>query len=88
MTLALLGISAVPHGAKACTGGALTAADGSVVVGRTLEFGQPLDSQIAIWRAGSSFSSSSTNGAPLRYRSSYGFAGATAANHSDLLLDG
>jgi len=86
--LALLGISSIPRGAEACTGGALTAADGSVVVGRTLEFGQPLDSQIAIWPAGSSLSGSSTSGAPLRYRSRYGFVGATAANHSDMLLDG
>ena len=48
LTLALLGISTAPLRSEACTGGALTAADGSVVVGRTLEFGQPLDSQIAI----------------------------------------
>ena len=59
-----------------------------MVVGRTLEFGQPLDSQIAIWPAGSRFSGSSTSGAPLRYRSRYGFVGATAATHSDMLIDG
>jgi choloylglycine hydrolase len=88
LTLALVGISTAPHRAEACTGGALTAADGSVVVGRTLEFGQPLDSQIAIWPAGSRFSGSSTSGAPLRYRSRYGFVGATAATHSDMLLEG
>ena len=88
LTLAVLGISGVPHRAEACTGGALTAADGSVVVGRTLEFGQPLDSQIAIWPAGSRFSGTSTSGAPLRYRSRYGFVGATAATHSDMVIDG
>ncbi|MBU6353413.1 MAG: choloylglycine hydrolase family protein [Cyanobacteria bacterium REEB498] len=88
VSLALLGISAIPQRTEACTGGALTAADGSVVVGRTLEFGQPLDSQIAIWPAGSRFSGTSTSGAPLRYRSRYGFVGATAATHSDMLLDG
>ena len=88
LTLALLGISGVPHRAEACTGGALTAADGSVVVGRTLEFGQPLDSQIAIWPAGSRFSGTSSSGAPLRYRSRYGFVGATAATHSDMVIDG
>ena len=88
LTLALLGISTAPLRSEACTGGALTAADGSVVVGRTLEFGQPLDSQIAIWPAGSRFSGSSTSGAPLRYRSRYGFVGATAATHSDMLIDG
>jgi choloylglycine hydrolase len=88
LTLALLGVNFVPRGAEACTGGALTSADGSVVVGRTLEFGQPLDSQIAIWPAGSSFSGTSTSSAPLRYRSRYGFVGATAAKHSDMLVDG
>ena len=88
LTLALLGISTAPLRSEACTGGALTAGDGSVVVGRTLEFGQPLDSQIAIWPAGSRFSGSSTSGAPLRYRSRYGFVGATAATHSDMLIDG
>ena len=88
LTLAVLGISTAPRRSEACTGGALTAGDGSVVVGRTLEFGQPLDSQIAIWPAGSRFSGSSTSGAPLRYRSRYGFVGATAATHSDMLIDG
>jgi choloylglycine hydrolase len=81
-----LGLPAAP--ALACTGGALTAADGSVVVGRTLEFGQPLDSQIAVWPAGSTIRGSSTRGAGLTFRSRYGFAGATVANHSDMLLDG
>jgi len=88
LSLTLLGLSAIPQRAEACTGGALTAADGSVVVGRTLEFGQPLDSQIAIWPAGSSISGTSTSGAPLRYRSRYGFAGATAGNHSEMIVDG
>lgn len=58
-----------------------------MVVGRTLEFGQPLDSQIAIWPAGIYISGSSTSGAPLRYRSRYGFAGATAGNHSEMIVD-
>lgn len=73
---------------SSCTGGALTARDGSVVVGRTLEFGQPLDSQIAVWPAGSRFQGQSSRGAGLTYRTRYGFAGATAANDSDMLLEG
>lgn len=73
---------------SACTGGALTARDGSVAVGRTLEFGQPLDSQIAVWPAGSSIQGLSTRGAGLRFQTRYGFAGATAANHSDMLIEG
>lgn len=74
--------------ASACTGGALTARDGSVVVGRTLEFGQPLDSQIAVWPAGSSIQGLSTRGAGLRFKTRYGFVGATAGNNSDMLAEG
>jgi len=59
-----------------------------VVVGRILEFGQPLDSQIAVWPAGSRFQGQSSRGAGLTYRTRYGFAGATAANDSDMLLEG
>ena len=44
LAIALLAMACVTDAARACTGGALTAADGSVVVGRTLEFGKPLDS--------------------------------------------
>jgi len=73
---------------SSCTGGALTARDGSVVVGRTLEFGQPLDSQIAVWPAGSSIKGLSTRGAGLTFRTRYGFAGATVGNHSDMLAEG
>ncbi len=74
--------------ASACTGGALTARDGSVAVGRTLEFGQPLDSQIAVWPAGSSIQGLSTRGAGLRFKTRYGFVGATAGNNSDMLAEG
>ncbi|MBE9204466.1 choloylglycine hydrolase family protein [Synechocystis salina LEGE 06099] len=73
---------------RACTGGALTAKDGSVVVGRTLEFGRPLGSQLAIWPAGSQFTGSTGQGPGLSYRSRYGFAGATIANNTDMILDG
>ncbi len=59
-----------------------------MVVGRTLEFGQPVDSQLAIWPAGSSFTGNSTQGAGLRFRSRYGFVGATAATNTDMILDG
>lgn len=85
VALAASGLTSI---AQACTGGALTARDGAVVVGRTLEFGQPLDSQLAIWPAGNSFTGSSSRGTGLRYRSRYGFVGATAATNSDMILDG
>ncbi|WP_094559361.1 linear amide C-N hydrolase [Synechococcus sp. 8F6] len=83
-----LGLLAGPLPTSACTGGALTASDGAVVVGRTLEFGKPLDSQVAIWPAGSAFTGSAGEGPGLRYRSRYGFVGATVATSADLILDG
>ena len=88
--LALAAVVVVGGGtpASACTGGALTAADGSVVVGRTLEFGQPLDSQIAVWPAGSTITGQSSRGAGLRFRTRYGFLGATVGKYSDMLFDG
>lgn len=83
-----LALTSIGAPAQACTGGALTAADGSVAVGRTLEFGQPLDSRIAVWPAGSTIEGLSTRGAGLTFRTRYGFVGATVATHSDMLLDG
>lgn len=88
LALAGLGLASLAVPVQACTGGALTAVDGSVVVGRTLEFGQPLDSRIAVWPAGSTFQGLSTQGAGLTFQARYGFVGATVATHSDMLLDG
>ena len=51
--LALAAMLFANHPALACTGGALTAKDGGVAVGRTLEFGEPLNSVLAVWPAGS-----------------------------------
>jgi choloylglycine hydrolase len=73
----------------ACTGGALTAKDGSVAVGRTLEFGKPLDSVLAVWPAGSEFQGLTPTGANgLKWKSKYGLLGPTAASYHDQLLDG
>lgn len=88
LALSLAGSLLGAHPASSCTGGALTALDGSVVVGRTLEFGQPLNSQIAVWPAGSRIQGLSTRGAGLRFTTRYGFVGATAGNHSDMLAEG
>jgi|GEM_PF-4077198 len=49
--------------ALACTGGALVAKDGRLAVGRTLEFGQALDSVLAVWPAGSEFTGTTSTGA-------------------------
>ncbi len=73
---------------QACTGGAITAKDGSVVVGRTLEFGMPLDSKIAIWPAGSEFTGIGANGPGLKFTSQFGFLGASVGDFLDQILDG
>ena len=75
--------------ALACTGGALTAKDGGVAVGRTLEFGEPLNSVLAVWPAGSEFTGLTPSGKNgLSWKSKYGFVGPTAATHYDMLIDG
>lgn len=73
---------------QACTGGAIQAKDGSVVVGRTLEFGMPLDSKIAIWPAGSEFTGIGANGPGLKFTSQFGFLGASVGDYLDQILDG
>lgn len=82
----LLGLTPATH---ACTGGALIAQDGGVAVGRTLEFGKPMDSVIAVWPVGSQFTGKTPKGdAGLKWEAKYGFLGPTAASHNDMLLDG
>jgi choloylglycine hydrolase len=87
--LALTGLLTANTPAIACTGGALTAKDGSVAVGRTLEFGKPLDSVLAVWPAGSEFTGVTPTGANgITWKSQYGFTGPTVATYHDQLLDG
>ncbi|CRI65647.1 Choloylglycine hydrolase-like protein [Thiocapsa sp. KS1] len=75
--------------AIACTGGALTAKDGGTVVGRTPEFGVPLDSNLVVWPAGSSFQGTTATGRNgLAYQSKYGFIGMSAADMFDQIVDG
>lgn len=87
--LALAGLCLANTSVLACTGGALVAKDGSIAVGRTLEFGKPLDSVLAIWPAGSEFTGQTPPGSNgLKWKSKYGFLGPTAATHHDMLIDG
>ena len=87
--LALTGLLSSSAPVLACTGGALTAQDGGVAVGRTLEFGEPLNSVLAVWPAGSEFTGQTPTGKNgLSWKSKYGFAGPTAATHYDMLIDG
>jgi len=87
--LALTGLLSHSTPVLACTGGALIAQDGGVAVGRTLEFGKPLDSVMAVWPAGSEFTGTTSTGSNgLKWTSKYGFAGPTVATYHDMLLDG
>jgi penicillin V acylase-like amidase (Ntn superfamily) len=87
--LALAALLFANQPALACTGGALIAKDSGVAVGRTLEFGEPLNSVLAVWPAGSEFvGTTSTGDNGLKWKSKYGFVGPTAATHYDMLIDG
>lgn len=87
--LALAALLVANQPALACTGGALVAKDGGVAVGRTLEFGEPLDSVLAVWPTGSEFvGTTSTGNNGLKWKSKYGFVGPTAGKHHDMLIDG
>ena len=87
--LAITGLLTVNTPVHSCTGGALIAKDGGVAVGRTLEFGQALDSVLAVWPAGSEFTGTTSTGANgLKWKSKYGFVGPTAATNHDMLIDG
>jgi choloylglycine hydrolase len=87
--IALAAMLVANQPALACTGGALIAKDGGVAVGRTLEFGEPLNSVLAVWPAGSEFTGATPSGKNgLSWKSQYGFVGPTAATNYDMLIDG
>ena len=72
-----------------CTGTALVALDGSVAVGRTLEFGMPLDSHLVVHPRGSAFVGQTPNGAPgLAFFCPVWFAGITVSDDWSLIVDG
>ena len=74
----------------ACTGGGLVATDGSVVSGRTLEFGVPLDSSLIVYPAGSTFQGDTPKGpgTGLKFTAKYGFGGLDAFGHTDAIAEG
>jgi choloylglycine hydrolase len=61
---------------SACTGIRLTAKDGSMVHGRTLEFGLPIESSIAVIPRGYAFVGNTPKGRGLNYISKYAVVGA------------
>jgi len=72
----------------ACTGIGLTAADGSVAVGRTLEFGAPPNSDVMVYPAGTDFTGKTPKGDGMKWSSKYGFCGANGFGDDTLILDG
>lgn len=74
--------------AEACTDFRLKAADGSLVVGRTMEWGVDLKSQIAKHSRGETIESRAPNGKPgLKWTSKYGYLGVNSYG-ANLSLDG
>lgn len=72
---------------EACTGIKLVAKDGSIVHGRTLEFGVNVDISSAVVPRGYSFKGTTPNGQGLVYTSKYGVVGAIAFG-DPALMDG
>ena len=70
-----------------CTGLMLTAADGSVIHGRTAEFGVPLDMSIIAVPRGRRFVGATPQGDGLEYRARYGAVGISCFG-DDGVLDG
>jgi choloylglycine hydrolase len=65
-----------PHQGDACTGIRLIARDGSIIHGRTLEFGVKLPTAMIVVPRGYAFTGTSPLGDGLAYMSKYGFIGA------------
>jgi len=86
LSLFLLAASGIP--ASACTDFRLKAADGSIVVGRSMEWGLDLKSQLQKHSRGEQIQSSAPGGkAGLTWKSKYGFPGINSYG-TNLSLDG
>lgn len=72
---------------NACTGIKLVAKDGSIVHGRTLEFGVKIDASIVVVPRGYEFSGTTPKGQGLNYKAKYGAVGAFAFNNP-AIMDG
>lgn len=82
--MSLMGSSA---GLEACTGIKLTAKDGSIVHGRTLEFGIKVDASAAIIPRGYKFTGTTPQGPGLSYASKYAAVGALTFGYP-AIMDG
>ena len=87
--LALAAFCWTVHELSACTGITLRAKDGTVVFGRTLEWGSfDLQSRLAIVPRGHAFSGSTPDGKPgITWRGKYGVVGIDAVE-KDMIVDG
>lgn len=77
-----------PEIVSACTGIGLTTKDGGAVIGRTLEFGAPPNSDVIVYPAGSNFQTKTPKGEGIKFTSKFGFCGATGFGDDTLILDG
>ena len=87
--VAIVLVAATFGPAAACTGITLHAADGSVVRGRTMEFGHPLDSEIIVIPRGFSLTGVTPDGKSngLTWKATYGAGGVNALGEK-VILDG
>lgn len=85
-TLAAAAVFAlVAQQVSACTGIMLKMKDGAIVHGRTLEFGTPVDTSIAVIPRGQAFTGQTPNGDGLKYTAKYGAVGIVAFGNPRLL---
>ena len=82
--LLILGLFALSMQAEACTGIRLQSKDGSVVHGRTFEFGIKVPTSVAYIPAGYAFTATTPKGKGLTYQAKYSAIGAIC--YDDLLL--
>lgn len=76
---ALVGLAAITsQSLEGCTGIKLQAKDGSIVHGRTLEFGIPVETSVAVIPRGYDFAGTTPKGKGLAYTSKYAAVGAMA----------
>lgn len=84
----LLGLAIFTRPAAACTGITLRPKDGSIIYGRTLEFGADLLSNVVIIPRGFAYTGTTPDGTPgLKWKSKYASVGANAFG-LPVLLDG
>ncbi len=78
LIIAIMGFSLIAQPVLACTGIMLKTEDGSIVHGRTVEFGIYIDTSIAIVPRGYEFVGQTPKGDGLKYKSKYAAIGAIA----------